>query len=323
MTAVILLVIIVCMAGSAFFAGIETGVISVHPLRFQHALRKGSRRARILQKFIEHSDRLLGTTLVGNNLCLVVISVLSASFAVSLFGVWGQAVSTVLVSVLVLIFCEYIPKAWFYARPLERCIRYAHILRISEMILRPLATGIVGLIRLLTPGTSRSFFRPISFVTRDDLKTLAAEGEKHGVLSRQERVMIHRVIELSGKKACQIMIPRHQATIINSDTSIRDFLETVKATGFTRFPVCDNESGEFTGIVNVFSALSLRDADISKQVADIMKYPLFIPEDMPVDEIFPRLRRSRQPMCLVINKKSEVVGLITTEDILEEVVGKL
>jgi CBS domain containing-hemolysin-like protein len=318
-----IMIIIACMAGSAFFSGMETGVISIHRMRLRHFVRRGSKGAELLQGYLDNSDRLLGTTLVGTNICVVVISVVSASMAVDLLGEWGGAASTVVMSVLVLVFSEYLPKAWFHSRPLERCRRFAGMLRIGELILKPLGVTIIWLTRWLVPGPSRPLSKPLPFVTREDLKVLAREGEKDGVLSREERDMIHRVFELSGKRAREIMVPLKNMTSVWADTTVDKFFETARTSGFTRMPVRAKDTGEFAGVINVFYVLSSPELDTSRKVADFVRPPLFVSENMPVDDILPRMRRSRQPMCFVSNDESEVVGLITTEDILEEIVGQL
>jgi len=318
-----LVAVVFCMAGAAFFAGMETGVISIHRMRLRHFVRQGTRGVKILQGFLDNSDRLLGTTLVGTNICIVVASVLTASVAARLLGGWGEAVSTIALSILVLFFSEYLPKAWFHSRPLERCRRFAGLLRAAELVLRPLSNTVIWLTRWLVPGSSKPFSRPAPFVTKEDLKILAREGEKNGMLSSRERLMIHRVFELSGKRAGDVMIPRSEMTLVQSDTLISEFFKLARSSGFTRMPVYDRQKAEFTGIINVFFVLSEQPHDSGKTVAEFMRPPLFVPKDMPADDIFPRLRRFRQPMCLVKNEKSEVAGLITTEDLLEEIVGEL
>ena len=318
-----LIVIVLCMGGCAFYAGIETGVISIHRMRLRHSVRQGSRSAKILQDFLSNPDRLLGTTLVGTNITLVMISVMGASLAVHLLGDWGETVSMAVVSVLVLVFCEYLPKAWFHSKPLERCCRYAVPLRLSELVFLPVSAAVIWVTKRLGPGPTASFSQQVPFVTKEDLKFLTSEEEKKGVLSPQESVMIHRVFELSGKRASQIMIPRADMTIVYSDTTIPEFFEIARTSTFTRMPVYDREKKAFIGISNVFYVLSSRPEDRSGTVSGFFRTPLFIPEDMAVDEIFPRLRRFRQPMCLATDVTGNVTGLITTEDILEEIVGKL
>ena len=317
------LLVLVSMAGAAFFAGIETGVISIHRMRLRHFVRKGSPGSGILQSFLDEPDRLLGTTLVGTNVFVVVISVVSASLAVDLIGEWGEPVATAVMAVMVLVFCEYLPKAWFHSRPLERCRRFAHVLRLSELVLAPVSRLVIWITRALVPGPARSFSEPAPFVTKEDLKVLAHEGEKDGVLSPRERSMIHRVIDLSRKRARDIMVPATQMSCVDSDTDIAGFFEKARATNFSRMPMVERESGRTIGVVNLFYVLSSGTVDTRQPVSAFVRPPLFVPENMPVDDILPRMRRFRQPMCLVTDGDGTVTGLLTTEDILRVIVGRL
>ncbi len=319
----LILIILVCMVGAAFFAGIETGVISISRLRLKHSSRQGDAKALILESFANDSDRLLGTTLVGTNICVVVVSVVSASLAVRLLGEGGEAASSPIMALLLLIFCEYLPKAWFHAHPLERCRLFARALLFSEVALRPISGAIVAISRLLTPGEAKSYARTGAFVTREDLKLLARESEKTGALSKRERVMIHRVFELSNKQAGQVMVPLAQIVSVDADLPVDECLARARASGFTRLPAVDRATGRFVGVVNVFSVLSSADDHAGKTVRDFMQPPVHIPDSMPVDEILPRMRAKRQPLCLVRDGAQSVIGLLTTEDILSEIVGKL
>ncbi|MDP6524273.1 MAG: CNNM domain-containing protein [Kiritimatiellia bacterium] len=318
-----LMIIGVCMILEAFFSGMETGVISIHRLRLRHSVMSGSKAAKILSGYLENTDRLLGTTLVGTNICVVMISVVSASLAVRLMGSGGQAVATLLTAVTVLVFCEYLPKAWFHSKPLERCSRFAKFLRMSERIVHPLSVAILGVVRLFVPGATRMYSKSDPFITKEELKTLAWEGAKSGVLSSKESTMIHRVLELSGERADDIMIPSNEMTAVFSGATVKEFLELCRTSGFTRMPVHDDAAADFVGIINVYYVLSHHDLNYEMPIASFVRSPLLIPAGMPVDEIFPRLRRSRQPMCLVKDSEGDVIGLITTHDILEEIVGEL
>lgn len=318
-----LFLIAICGVGQAFFNGIETGVISIDLLRLRHAMRKGIQGSRLLHRYVSNTDRLLGTTLVGTNVCVVTMSVLATDQLVRVLGNWGELASTVLMSGVVLVFCEYLPKNWFRNRPLERSRRYVSVLRMGEIVLRPIAVLVVWLTRGLVPGPRKSFADPGVFVTREDLKDLAQEGEKQGVLSSHERVMIHRVFELSGKRAHEIMIPLTKATIVDNTMPVADFLNIARKTGFTRYPVRTPETRQLCGVINLFFVLSGEAEKNGQTVADYVRPPLFIPHDMPVDDIFPRLRRFHQPMALVQDADGTAIGLITTEDILEEIVGEL
>jgi CBS domain containing-hemolysin-like protein len=318
-----IVLIFICLLGQAFFAGIETGVISISRMRLRHFVRQGDPGARTLQVYLEHFDRLIGTTLVGTNLSVVILSVVSASIADRLLGHWGEPVSAVIVALVVLVFCEYLPKAWFHSRPIERCRRFAGLLRITEILLKPFSMTTIALSRLLVRGGEDSLSSPAPFVTREDLKVLAQEGEKDGVLSPRERFMIHRVMELSHKTAGQIMVPAGRMTTVTSKTTVEAFRTIARQSTFTRMPVQDVDQKTYIGVVNIFYILSGRKVALNRKVVDFARASLYIDEDMPADDILPLMRRARQPMCLVRNSAKEVVGLLTTEDVLKEIVGKL
>jgi len=323
MIALLFAIILLCLAGGAFFAGMETGIISIHRMRLEHFVRSGSRNALLLQEYVKDSDRLLGTTLVGTNICVVVISVISASLATRVLGEWGEPVSTVIVSLVVLIVAEYMPKAWFHSRPIERSERYAGLLRIMEILFKPISASILWITRIFYRTKGNAFTKPDPFVTREDLKLLAREGEKDGILSPRERIMIHRVIELSGKKAGEVMVPREQIVSIERGTSIPRFLDKARQSEFTRMPIYDPTHQTYTGTINVFFVLATGEESEQQTVDSFAREPLMVPESMPADDILPRMRKARQPMCLVTDDRQAVTGLITTEDILRSIVGEL
>jgi CBS domain containing-hemolysin-like protein len=323
MIAGMLLIILLCMILQALFSGLETGVISIHRMRLRHSVKQGEKSAEVLTGFLENTDRLLGTTLVGTNICVVVTSTVAAGLAVRLVGDWGETLSSAVVSVALLVCCEYLPKAWFHSKPLERCSPYAGFLRIAESILHPLSAAIMAITRLFLPGPSTAFSKSDPFVTREELKELAQEGAQSGVLSPRESRMIRRVFELSGKRSDQIMIPLEGMTYVKSDSLISEFLDIARESDFTRFPVLDEEKNSFVGILNVYHVLSNPTISDRTTAGDLARPPLFIPAGMPVDDVLPRLRGSRHPMCLVRAESGRTVGMLTIEDILKQIVGKL
>lgn len=320
--AVQVLLILLSIVGSAFYSGIETGLISINRMRLRHFVRAGSRPAQILHDFLANPDRLLGTTLLGTNLSNVMASVVAASLAISISEKWGEIVSAVLVTLVLLVFGEYLPKGWFQALPFARCSRFAGALHVSWRIMRPVVSVLSLVTRFLTREDKDSFSHGQGWLTRDELKHLAHEVESGGMLSTEERVMIHRVFELSTKRADQVMVNADRIVSITDDATVADLCTAARANRLTRIPMRESSSGTYIGIVNIFDVLSAHDPDSNAPARSFMRAPLFIQDDMPIDDIFPRLRRSRQPMCLVRDSDSNVTGLLTSEDILSEVVGE-
>jgi CBS domain containing-hemolysin-like protein len=149
------------------------------------------------------------------------------------------------------------------------------------------------------------------------------EGAADGAISHRERSMINRVFELSGKSAQDVMVPRNDMVFVEHNDAIEECFDIVRRSGFTRMPVFNSEENVFVGILNVFDVLSQREKHPDEPVVWFAR-PLFaVQENMPVDDILPLMRRHRQPLCLVKNASGDMTGMLTTEDILEEIVGTL
>lgn len=314
--------ILLCLLGAAFFAGIETGMISINRMRLRHKADQGDASARILERFLDPPDRLLGTTLVGTNLCIVVVSILSASLGDAHFAAWGQAAMGILTTLVILVFSEYLPKAWFQSDPLKRCLPFALPLRWSFWVLRPLVNAINWITQWLLPASLSKEPPRTLFSTKDEIDLLAQESEEHGSLSPKQRIMIRRVFELSGKSARDIMTARRDMTTVGKSSGVAGLFAQVRKTNHARFPVCD-EAGTFCGIVNFFEVIAECPEDSQAGLDAFIRPPLSVPESTPIMETFSRLRLAREDMCLVVNAQSQVTGLITSQDVLEEIVGKL
>ena len=315
--------ICLCVCGEAFFSGIETGVISIRRLRLRHQVREGNEDADILCRFLQEPDRLLGTTLVGTNICVVSASIMAASAAARMLGSWGEVMSSAVMTVVLLLFGEYIPKAWFRAKPLERCNQFAVLLEGASRVLKPVAVAVTWFVGLLVPERASGDRAFRDFLTREELAVLASEGQQHGVLSPEERAMIHRVFLLSERRAGRIMVPREKMVVVKAGATVAEFAEIAKQAQFTRYPVYDELKDEYVGVVNLFDVITEPRDNDEKAIDGFMRKPLFVSSATPSDDIFPMMRVARLPMCLVRDKQNVVVGLVTTEDILAQIVGKI
>lgn len=317
------MLICLCLVAIAFFAGIETGVISIHRMRLRHLSEQGDQPARILESFLEHPDRLLGTTLTGVNLATVVASVMAASLGHALMGQWGEALFGTTLTLIVLVFCEYLPKAWFQSEPLKRCRLFAIPLRASAVILRPLANTLTWFTQWLLPSSVTDQPQRPLFVTKDEIDLLAQESEEHGMLSPKQRIMIRRVFDLSSRTARDIMRPITGVSTVRVDATVGDFYAQVRQCGHGRLPVFDPAKQSYVGTANFYDVVSEAGDNTGTGMSAFVRPALFIPESTPLVEIFTRLRLSRQPMSLVINAQSAVTGVITTQDVLGQIVGTL
>ena len=310
-----------CLAGSAFFAGIETGIISINRLRLQHFVRRQVKGAATIRHFLTHSDLLLGTTLIGTNLLHVVSAVLAASIGHRLRGAAGAAIAGALLAVVILVFCEYIPKAWFQAAPARRTIPLAHILLAASWILRPFSFVVNTLLRWTMPGSDARRVEDKMLVTREELLHLARESAQSGVLTPHESEMIHGVFELTHKTCATLMTPRDKMATVPATATPAEILAIARTREFNRLPVYDAAQKSFVGVVHIFDLLS-DESPAGKTAADYMRPPQLVASYLPVDHLLPRMRVTRLPLFLVTDDRYEVIGLITLEDVLREVTGE-
>jgi len=316
--------ILLCIAGAAFYSGMETGIISIRRLRLRHHAKEGNRDARILMRFLDHPDRLLGTTLVGTNLCMVMGSVLSASVAARWPHPAAKAVATVSMTLTFLVFSEYIPKSWFRAAPYYHTVPHARRLYWSWFVFRPVGGVITWIAGLLLPGRRDSTQATLTaLATRQELKLLASEVQEYGELTPEERTMIHRVIELSETPSSAIMTPRSRVASISIDDHVEDFIAVARASQFQRFPVCDPATDKFVGIVNTFDVLTSGTPDLQAPISRYMRTPVLVRADIPSDDVLPLLRIAGQTMGIVTDADGTALGIVTTEDILKHILGNL
>mgnify|MGYP001199964493 CR=1 FL=1 len=310
----------VCLVGGAFFAGIETGIVSINRLRLRHLVLRRVRGARLLERFVRDPDLMLGTTLIGTNLCHVVATVSAASIGARLGGDRGVAAAGALLTVVVLVFCEYLPKAWFQSFAARRTLPFAPILYAVSWIFAPfrwILTFLVGRLLGALPVQPRS--PPL--LTREDLLHLASEGESSGVLTAHETRMIRGIFELSGMTCRDIMIPRSRMVTVDQDMPAERVLELAREKRLHRFPVWHAKRKAFIGVVHVFDIV--RDRNRAGWTAEhYCRPPQLVGAQMLVDHVLPRMRVTRQPMMLVTDDRFEVIGLLTLNDVLNEIVGQ-
>jgi putative hemolysin len=320
MTAIEFVIIAMCLVGSAFFSGMETGMISINRLRLRHLIRHKVKGADVLQQFIYKPDYLLGTTLVGNNIVNTVLSVVAVAVGTRLLGAPGSWLASALSALIILVFCEYLPKAWFRAFPSRRCLPFAQPMHIIGQALYPFSAAMMGIVRLFTPIMNQSENESAPAITRDEVLHMVHEGHQSGALSEDEVRMITGVFDLRTMTCAEIMIPRAKMFYIHQDTRYDDILMFARTQQLNQFPVFDREKKVFTGIVYIVDVLADASPE-NKMAKDYMRPPQLVASTAPVDHILPRMRVTKQPVVLVTDENMTVAGYITLDHVLEEIVG--
>ncbi len=310
--------IVACLAGSAFFAGLETGVVAVNRLRLRHLVQHRVPGARFVEDFLREPDRLLGTTLIGTNLCHVVMTVAASSLALHLRLPAAEAVAATVTTLVLLVFGEYLPKAWFQAFPAYRTLPFARALWLASRLFQPLHALLGILTRPFLRADDADAAPPL--LTREEFVHLANEGARAGILSPAEVRMITGVMSIGGIRCRDIMVPRDRVVAVDAGTPVPALLDLARTTGHSRFPVRDPARDAFVGIVNIYDVLADEGAE-AQTVDAYARSPQLVSDYDLADHVMPRMRVARQPLMLVVSSAGEVVGIVTLEDVLAVVVG--
>jgi CBS domain containing-hemolysin-like protein len=234
---------------------------------------------------------------------------------------WPHAAMAANVSgtLVLLVFAEYLPKAWFQAHPIPHTLPFARLLAASARALSPLSWVVERMVRVMI-GRKTSDQPTTPLLTREDLIHLTTEGRRDGALTPFESRMIQGVFALSGTRCRDIMAPMDRIIRIEADLPASDLITIARAREVNRFPVYDPARRKYIGIVHIFDVLADESA-AGKTARDYMRPPQFVAEHMLVDHVLPRMRATRQPLTLVTDAHYEVIGLITLNDVLRVIVG--
>ncbi len=310
---------------SAFFSGTETALVSINWIRLDHWLEKGRGSAKVLERFVADPHRMLGTTLVGTNIAVVMTSSLVSWRLADTFQDWSSGlvglVSIVIVTPAFLVFGEVIPKVIGRRHSDAITLKVVHPLRMFYYLLSPVilvTTGIAG--ALLRPfGIRAQEWR--SRLTKDQLRLLlTSEGERAGAVDEQETRLISGIFEFGQTTIGEVMVPRTDIVGVSPDSTVGEAVELVRAHGFSRLPVLSPDRDHIEGMVHSRDLLGMR-RDMG--IADLVRAVPYMPETKTCDDLFRELQARRQHMVAVADEHGSLAGIVTLEDLLEELVGEI
>jgi CBS domain containing-hemolysin-like protein len=318
-----LFIILIFFLLAAFFSGMETGLVSIDRLKLEKEAKEDKKKKHILH-FLENPDQLFGTTLFGTNISIVVVSSLTVFLVHSLpFSNKNyQTLATIVLAGLILIFAEVIPKALFRDRPNKMVNKYFPLLIFFNILLKPF----VKFVEILNRALAKLFKLPeqsgYHLLTKEDLSYMLKETEHDGSLEEDQRDMLEEALEFSELDAENVMIHRTEIVALHKDSPIKEIVEIAKKEGFTRFPVYDNNLDEIIGILIIYDLLKKKRNDKLK-ASDFVREAFFAPENMDVNVLLTEMQTKKKSMAIIVDSFGGTAGLITVEDILEEIVGEI
>ncbi|MCR5723510.1 MAG: hemolysin family protein [Treponema sp.] len=308
---------------STLFSASESAFLGINKLRLHYLREQGDRRARRVGKLLDHKEQLLNTLLVANELVNVALSVILTSIALELFGPAGLSLSTLVATVLLLLFGEITPKIITTRIPEESSFAVSGIVMIVWYLLKPFVLFFTAISRFILHlrGISTKM-QAVSF-TEEEIKTFIDVGGEQGILERGEKNMMNRVFKFTDLEAVDIMVPRLKIVPIKPDMRYRDILELSERTRLKRFPVIREDIDDIIGVLYIKDLLFYTGSIQDFRVEKIMREPLFIPGSTKMSAIQSLLHEKKQTFAVVIDEYSGTDGILTSEDIAHEIFGAL
>ncbi|WP_127902887.1 HlyC/CorC family transporter [Solirhodobacter olei] len=332
-TTAVAILALICV--SAFFSGSETALTAASRGKLRTQADRGSKGALAALKITEDNERLIGALLLGNNVANILAASLATALMTRLFGQSGVALATLCMTVLVLIFAEVLPKTYAITNPETAAAHTAPLVRLAILILSPVVTAVRAFVRLvlLIFGVRTDPDSKIHAL-RDEIAGAIALGHSEGAVEKEDRDRLLAALDLSDRTVEEIMRHRSQIEMLDAGTDPDTIITQCLASPYTRLPVFKDEPENVVGVIHAKDLLRevdrlVRGTEGSLETLkklDVMKVamkPYFVPETTPLDEQMRQFLRRRTHFALVVDEYGALRGLITLEDILEEIVGQI
>lgn len=322
-TEIVLLIVLLGLSG--FFSMSETALMAITKIRMRTMLDEGVKGAKLLDKLLQNPSKLLSAILIGNNVVNIGASAISTTLTVKLMGGSdvGALVATGVMTVLVLIFGEITPKTIAKMNTEKVALRVSRPINIISIILKPLVfifTAISSVVIKLFGGDASASDH---YITEEELKTIVDVSEEEGVLENTEKEMIFNVFKFGDIQVEDIMIQRVNITALNKDITKEELLDTIKKEQFSRIPVYDETIDNVVGVLNGKDLILLEDESKEFNVMDYTREPFYTFEFKKVSELFTEMKKTRNHMAVVLDEYGGTVGIVTMEDLVEEIVGDI
>lgn len=322
-----LIAIIILILLSAFFSSAETALTTVNKHRMRALAEEGNKTAAKVLKLVENPSKMLSAILIGNNIVNISASALATTFTTAVFGSKFIGVSTGVLTLVVLLFGEITPKslATLYSEKIS--LIYIHVIAPLVTILTPVIWFVdqLGNVIFFIIRVDRN--KATSQMTEGELRTIVDVSVEDGVLEKEEKSMINNVVDFGDSKAKDVMIPRADMSLISVDADFDEVFDTFKQDHYSRLPVYDDSKDTVIGIVYLKDLFFYQNQEGNKNnsfsVREIMREPFFVYEYQKTSSIMAEMRDRFVSMAIVLDEYAVAVGLITIEDLLEEIVGEI
>jgi putative hemolysin len=321
---IILIIILFLAAVSFFFSSAETSIIGLNKIRLRNMLKKGVRGAQSVQRMVTRLDNVLAAILIGNNLVNIAISSLVTGIFVQIYGYhWGVIASTFTTTLVLLIFCEITPKILSAKHSDKVAIIAAPVMEVVVVVLKPLIVLFIGISNVILKVFGIKLSKRSPLITEEELRTMIEIGKEEGVLSEEERKMLYRIFEFGDTKIGDVMVPKDKIISVDINMGSDDLMNRFVEDGHARLPVYSGSIDNIVGIVYARDLLYILKEKGLFLLQDLLHDACYVPASMKVSELLKRFQTEKIQIAIVVDKEKKTLGLVTLEDLLEEIVGEI
>lgn len=317
-----LVIIILLLLLSAFFSSAETALTTVNAIKIRQLVEEGNKKAVLVEKIIDNKSKMLSAILIGNNIVNISSSALATVFAQSLWGEFAISIATGVLTVLVLLFGEITPKTLATVYPLKLALLYSKIIYGLMFILTPVIyiinflSGIIMKILRINPN------QKVSSYTENEIRTIVDVGHEEGVIEKEEKLMINNVFDFGDAVASEVMVPKVDMSMADINSTYDELITIFRNDRYTRIPIYQDTTDNVIGIVNMKDLL-LYNSDNIFDIRDYLRTPYFTYENKNISELMMEMRKTSVNIVIVLDEYGITSGLITLEDLIEEIVGEI
>ena len=323
-TDTIMWIAVVALIGiAAFFAMAETSLTRLNRVKAMTLQEEGRRGATALHRLVDHPENFLNPLLFLVLLCHLVAATLVGVLAERTFGPAGVAVATAFEVVVIFVFAEAVPKTYAVQHPEAAALRTAPVISaiVRFLPIRLLARTLIGLSNILVPGKG---LKQGPYVSEEELLALADVAVEEDVIEREERRLIHSIIEFGDTVVREVMVPRPDMVSVEARATVNDAMEVVMAAGYSRIPIYEQGLDDIVGLVYAKDLMrAVRDRRGDQPVRQLARQARFVPETKRVAELMPEMQKEKSHMAIVVDEHGGTAGLVTLEDLIEELVGEI
>ena len=322
MSTTMLIILIILLFLSAFFSSAETAFTTVNRIAIRTLIEKGNTRAIIVDKIINNQNKMLSAILIGNNLVNIIASALATVLAQNLFGQYAISFATGILTILILIFGEITPKSYASINALKISLAYAKIIYFLMIFLTPLILIINKLANYFMKLLGIDSNKKIASITEKELRTIVDVSHEEGIIEKEERQIINNLFDFGDAIASDVMIPKIDMAMSDINSTYDELIKIFRKVKYTRIPIYQESTDNVIGIINMKDLLLYN----SKEIFDVRNYlrsAFYTYESKKLSELMIEMKKTSVNIVIVLDEYSVTAGLITLEDLLEEIVGEI